>query len=99
MLWPTIIPALKSRYKYRNISLNGIVSDKAWDVNIRINEKNIKLDLLGMFDFSGDLYGKTIEVELVAFLRDEAKFDDINALKRQMTQDVINARAALARAA
>jgi FAD synthase len=35
----------------------------------------------------------------VAFLRDEAKFDDINALKRQMTQDVINARAALARAA
>ena len=50
-----------------------------------------------LFDFSGDLYGKTIEVELAAFLRDEAKFDDVNALKRQMTQDVINARAALAK--
>lgn len=50
-----------------------------------------------LFDFSGDLYGKTIEVELAAFLRDEAKFDDTNAMRRQMTQDVINARAALAK--
>jgi riboflavin kinase / FMN adenylyltransferase len=51
-----------------------------------------------LFDFSGDLYGKQIEVELIAFLRDEAKFDDIEALKRQMKQDVIDARSALARA-
>lgn len=50
-----------------------------------------------LFDFSGDLYGKSIEVELAVFLRDEAKFDDVNAMKRQMTQDVIDARAALAR--
>lgn len=48
-----------------------------------------------LLDFSGDLYGRTIEVEMVAFLRDEAKFDDVNALKRQMTQDVIEARLAL----
>ena len=48
-----------------------------------------------LFDFSGDLYGKQIEVELIAFLRDEIKFDDTNALRRQMTQDVINARRAL----
>jgi riboflavin kinase/FMN adenylyltransferase len=48
-----------------------------------------------LFDFSGDLYGQTIEVELIAFLRDEAKFDDLGALKRQMTQDVIEARRAL----
>jgi riboflavin kinase/FMN adenylyltransferase len=51
-----------------------------------------------LFDFSGDLYGRTIEVELIAFLRDEAKFDDIEALKRQMKQDVIDARNALVRA-
>jgi len=48
-----------------------------------------------LFDFSGDLYGKMIEVELIAFLRDEAKFDDIDALKAQMRQDVIEARRAL----
>jgi riboflavin kinase/FMN adenylyltransferase len=48
-----------------------------------------------LFDFSGDLYGQTIEVELIAFLRDEAKFDSLGELKRQMTQDVIDARRAL----
>lgn len=48
-----------------------------------------------LFDFSGDLYGRTIEVELIAHLRDEAKFDDIEALKAQMIQDVIDARRAL----
>ncbi len=48
-----------------------------------------------LLDFSGDLYGKTIEVEMIAFLRDEAKFEDVEALKAQMTQDVIQARLAL----
>jgi riboflavin kinase/FMN adenylyltransferase len=48
-----------------------------------------------LFDFSGDLYGKLIEVELIAFLRDEAHFDDTGALKTQMKQDVIDARRAL----
>lgn len=48
-----------------------------------------------LLDFSGDLYGRLIEVELIAFLRDEAKFDDTDALKTQMTQDVIEARRAL----
>jgi riboflavin kinase/FMN adenylyltransferase len=48
-----------------------------------------------LFDFSGDLYGRTIEVELIDFLRAEAKFEDTAALKRQMTQDVIDARRAL----
>jgi riboflavin kinase/FMN adenylyltransferase len=48
-----------------------------------------------LLDFSGDLYGKTIEVELIGFLRDEAKFASVEALKAQMTQDVIAARRAL----
>ena len=48
-----------------------------------------------LMDFSGDLYGQTIEVELIAFLRPEAKFASLGALKAQMTQDVIDARRAL----
>lgn len=51
-----------------------------------------------LLDFSGDLYGKRIEVHFEAFLRDEAQFDDVEAMKRQMRQDVIDARTALARA-
>jgi riboflavin kinase/FMN adenylyltransferase len=52
-----------------------------------------------LLDFSGDLYGRTIEVEMIAFLRNEARFEDIDALKAQMKQDVILARNALARTA
>jgi riboflavin kinase/FMN adenylyltransferase len=44
------------------------------------------------FDFEGDLYGQTIEVELVSFIRPEAKFDGIEALKRQMDADCAEAR-------
>jgi len=45
-----------------------------------------------LFDFDGDLYGKHIEVEFVAKLRDEEKFNDLPALVRQMHQDAEQAR-------
>jgi riboflavin kinase / FMN adenylyltransferase len=45
-----------------------------------------------LFDFDGDLYGKRIEVEFVAKLRDEEKFDDLPALVRQMDADARLAR-------
>jgi riboflavin kinase / FMN adenylyltransferase len=44
------------------------------------------------FDFAGDLYGQTIEVEFHAFIRGEAKFDDLDALKVQMAKDCKTAR-------
>ena len=47
------------------------------------------------FDFAGDLYGRTIEVALIDFLRPEAKFDSLDALKAQMAADCEAARAAL----
>jgi riboflavin kinase/FMN adenylyltransferase len=40
-----------------------------------------------LFGFDGDLYGKTIEVELVAFLRPEQKFTSVEALRRQIEAD------------
>jgi riboflavin kinase / FMN adenylyltransferase len=45
-----------------------------------------------LFDFEGDLYGKRIEVEFVAKLRDEEKFDDLAALVKQMNLDSQQAR-------
>lgn len=45
-----------------------------------------------LFDFAGDLYGRRIEVEFVAKLRDEEKFPDLDALKRQMDRDAAEAR-------
>jgi riboflavin kinase / FMN adenylyltransferase len=48
------------------------------------------------FDFTGDLYGQTIEVEFHAFIRGEAKFDDLDALKVQMAADCAKAAQLLA---
>ena len=49
-----------------------------------------------LFDFDGDLYGQTIETELVALLRGEQTFDDLDALKTQIDADARAARAVLA---
>ena len=49
-----------------------------------------------LFDFDGDLYGRTIEVALHHYLRPEAKFDSIEALMAQMDQDAAEARRLLA---
>ena len=49
-----------------------------------------------LFDFDGDLYGQTIETELVALLRGEMAFDSLGALKIQINADAAAARRALA---
>ena len=48
-----------------------------------------------VFDFSGDLYGREIEVEFVARLREERRFDQIEAMVEQMHLDASAARAVL----
>ncbi|MEQ1510906.1 MAG: bifunctional riboflavin kinase/FAD synthetase [Sphingopyxis sp.] len=47
------------------------------------------------FDFSGDLYGQVIEVALHAYLRGEARFDSIDALREQIARDCALARETL----
>lgn len=49
-----------------------------------------------LLDFAGDLYGRKIEVALHAFIRDEKKFDDIEALVAHMREDEAKARHLLA---
>lgn len=45
-----------------------------------------------LFDFSGDLYGSTLSVGLVEFLRPELRFDGLDALIEQMDSDCLRAR-------
>jgi len=45
-----------------------------------------------LFDFDGDLYGQKIEVALHAFIRDERKFESIDALVAEMRNDEAEAR-------
>jgi riboflavin kinase/FMN adenylyltransferase len=50
-----------------------------------------------VFDRSDlDLYGRLVEVGFVRLLRGQRRFDDVDALVRQMASDVADARAALA---
>ena len=45
-----------------------------------------------LFDFSGDLYGQTLRVALIEYLRPERKFDGLDALKAQIDEDSATAR-------
>jgi riboflavin kinase/FMN adenylyltransferase len=49
-----------------------------------------------IFDFEEDLYGRTIEVALHAFIRPEEKFADVQALAARMKEDEAEARKLLA---
>jgi len=49
-----------------------------------------------LFDFDGELYDSVIEVALVCFLRDERKFDSVEALVTQMDADSAASRERLA---
>jgi riboflavin kinase / FMN adenylyltransferase len=48
-----------------------------------------------LLDFEGDLYGEPARVRLAARLRDEERFDSVDALVAQMGRDVADARAVL----
>lgn len=41
-----------------------------------------------LYDFAGDIYGKDITVQLLAFRRPEMKFDGVDSLKGQMQKDI-----------
>ena len=45
-----------------------------------------------LFDFSGDLYGKSVGVEFVGWIRGEERFESVEALIVQMDRDSLRAR-------
>ena len=51
-----------------------------------------------LIDFDGDLYGRRLELSFEHHLRPERRFDDVEALRRQIRADVDDARRRLAAA-
>jgi riboflavin kinase/FMN adenylyltransferase len=51
-----------------------------------------------LFDFKGDLYGETLDIAFIGYIREELKFDSVEALVRRMDEDSAQARAQLAAA-
>lgn len=60
---------------------------------------NVPLLETHLFDFDGDLYGKYLSVEMIRYIRPEAKFSSLDALIVQIGIDAAQARAILAQTA
>lgn len=59
-----------------------------------VNGSGVRLEV-NLFDFGEDLYGQTLETELVAYLRPDQRFDNLAAMIEQMRTDEQQARAIL----
>ncbi|MCH4293313.1 bifunctional riboflavin kinase/FAD synthetase [Shewanella sp. 3B26] len=101
--FPTANIALKRKV----VPVRGVFAVKLWwdgsdiyegvaNVGFRptVNGQVCQLEV-HLFDFEGDLYGKRVEVELVAKIRDEQPFESLDALKKQIWNDADRARALL----
>ena len=103
------IPTANMEYsKDKVIPANGIYAAWAWvddrkymsAVNIGINPTftpdkqtpNVESYIL---DFDQDIYGRDVEIEFVARLRDELKFDSVKALVEQIQKDIVKVREVL----
>jgi riboflavin kinase/FMN adenylyltransferase len=62
-------------YGMMNIGMNPTVNGNMQTIEVHF------------FDFDKDIYGKTIEIELLDRIRDEEKFESIEALKLQLAKD------------
>lgn len=77
---------------------SGIVYPGMTNVGIRptVDGKELKIEV-NLFDFDGDLYGKTLQVFFMEWLREEKKFPSINALVKQIRRDKDQAKQLLSR--
>jgi len=84
-------------YAVRGRLPDGRVIDGAANLGIRPTFDPPK-ELLEVyfFDFAESLYDQCVEIELIAYIREEAKFDGIDALTAQMKRDCIEAKRILA---
>jgi riboflavin kinase/FMN adenylyltransferase len=57
-----------------------------------VNKRTVEAYLL---DYHGDLYGSELQLDIIARLRDEKKFDSIDELKKQVALDVRRGKAIL----
>jgi riboflavin kinase / FMN adenylyltransferase len=90
-------PPLTGIYAVRVAGLGEKPLDAVASVGVRptvTNSGEMRLEVF-IFDFSGDIYGRHIRVDFLAKLRDEEKYEGLEALKRQIELDCDAARATL----
>ena len=74
----------------RGVSYHGVINlGYRPTVSSGKSERVLEIHLL---DFNRDIYGEDVEVQFVSYLRPEKKFDNVDALARQIALDVQQAR-------
>ncbi len=73
--------------KRRTIDLFAADSDRFARFSLRLDDF--------LFDFSKNIYGDTIDIDFIAFLREDAKFRSMEALVEQIAKDCEAARLAV----
>ena len=93
-------PALRGVYAVRVAGLDSRELDGVANLGTRptVDGSGVVLEV-HVFDWSGDAYGRCIDVGFVAKIRDERKFDSFEALTDQIGRDSARAREILGRPA
>lgn len=80
------------------ILLNGVDFDGMVNIGVRPTvsdaaERHIEVNI---FNLDQDIYGNTLQISFVSRLRDEMKFENLEALKSQLSKDAAHAKTILA---
>ncbi len=87
-VYPPELTPLRFGVYATEIILDGQTYRGMTDIGIRPTfETDYIISETYIHGFSGDLYGKTVRVKPLRFIRDEKKFSSINELKKQLEQD------------
>lgn len=75
---------------YSKVLMGGRIYSSITNIGCKptVSENHIMGVETYLYDFAGDIYGKDITVQLLAFRRPEMKFDGVDSLKAQMQKDI-----------
>lgn len=73
----------------KELAESGKLKAESFQLSALSSQLNIEVNV---FDFNGDLYGKTLKVWFIERIRDEVKFQGLEALKAQLEQDRVEAK-------
>lgn len=74
-----------------SVDINGKMYKSITNIGVKptITGKRKPLAETHIIDFNGDLYGQKLKVKLYKFVRIERKFDSIDGLKKEISQDAL----------
>ena len=103
-------PTLNIRLAFKRPALSGVFAVRIHGLGLSVRDGVASLGTrpavetngaplleVNVFDFSESVYGKLVQIEFVSKLRDEEHYESLELLKRQIAQDVADARQRLRR--